>query len=282
MNLFQASAKEALDMYEDLNDIVFDWSKLDDFNDINFLTILRRNTRTVSVREFLEKFGNSVGEFQQKVLKNSPGWFAVINHDMIKAEDYDESWMPGAKLVKYDETSMSQCAMKSGLYFFLLAAALHPSILDNLVGILCLPTQFKVPAKFSIYDYCVIDDMSYTGMQVVNTMQSISSDRKHLVCAFLGQGGSDVLKEAEINVFCQETIPKFEMYEPSRKLTLDYKYDAYPIAFSHKIADNISSFPEVYEKIVESKVTPPYKDAGQYSYYTYLVNDVVKSYVTSV
>ena len=262
MNLFEAAAQKALSMYEDLNDIVLDWSKLDDFSDINFLTILRRNTRTVPVKEFLAKFGKSVEQFQKKVLTNSPGWFAVINHDMITAEE-------------------ELHAMKSGLYFFLLAAALQPSILANLVGILCLPPHFEVPAKFSDFDFCVFDDMTYTGMQVLDTMQAISSDRKHLVCAFLGQGGSDVLEQAGIEVICQETIPKFEMYEPSRKLTVDYKYDAYPIAFSHKIADKLSSFPEVYEKIVGSKITPPYRDVGKYSYYTYLVNDVVKSYVTS-
>ena len=71
------------------------------------------------------------------------------------------------------------------------------------------------------------------------------------------------------------------MYEPSRNMVTDYKYDAYPIAFSHKIADNISSFPEVYEKIVKKKVSPPYKKSGKFSYYSYLINDVVKSYVTT-
>lgn len=283
MNLFQAASQEALRMYVDLQDIHLDWSKLGDFSTQpnEFLKILKNNTKIVSVREFLEKFSKSVEDFERNVLTNSPGWFAVINHDMIQEQDYDETWMPKQRILKYDAKDKSQCAMKSGLFFFLLAVRLRPSILNKLKGILCLPTQFQIPVELSEFDYCAMDDMSYTGLQVVNTMQSISSGKKHLVCAFIGQGASTMLHESKINVFTQQIIPTFETYEPSRKMTKDYKYDAYPIVFSHKIADNISSFPEVYERIAMSRVMPPYKTQGKFSYYTYLINDVVKSYVTT-
>lgn len=280
--LLKSSGKHSMQLYKNIENIHIDWSNIymkgisSDFLNNRFLQQLRMYTIEVSVDTFLYSFKLAVDRFYEHV-KQTDGFFTLINHDMIKEEDYDESWMPLENLVKYDKSLVSECTTKSGLFFFFLAIDLEPRLIDKLKGILCLPTQFSIPTEYSEYDYVVFDDMSYTGMQVKNTMQSVSSDKKHIVSAYIGSGAKEIFEQENINVFTNEIIKKFGENDVSRYMLDDnYKYESYPIVFSHKIADNISSFPEVYEKLAR-KIIPPYKKTGDHSYYTYLVNDVVKN-----
>lgn len=239
-------------------------------------------TKVVSGKEFLTAFKHAVGELEGKF--DGEKWFAVTNHDGILPQ-YAFEGMEKHGLKVHDPEDRTQCNKKSGFFFLLLALSLSEKLRSSLAGIVCTPTQFEMDCSGINTKVVMFDDMSYTGMQASATLRQFRGADVYFVCPYIGSGAWEELIGNKINVMYTEKVKTYgEMISNNGERgammdTCSYKMDAYPVWFYHKIADNVSSFPEVYKYVVEKDILPPYKDENLFPTYAKLVKKLSKSFV---
>lgn len=293
MELVTKASEEARQMYQSVvkgkmsttDDISKITKRVADSDDLEmFLCMgphiqqILRWTSVVSGSEFLSAFKHTVTELEGKFAGEK--WFAVTNHDGILPENaFDGMEEHGLKL--HDPDDRTQCNKKSGFFFLLLALSLSESLTSTLAGIVCTPTQFQMDCSGIDTKIVMFDDMSYTGMQASATLKQFREGDVHFACPFIGSGAWEELTANKINVVYAEKIKTYgEMISDNQSMDkCSYKLDAYPIWFHHKIADNISSFPEIYKYIVDDEIRPPYKDGKLFPKYAKLVDKLSKSFV---
>ena len=130
-------------------------------------------------------------------------------------------------------------------------------------------------------DIIVCDDAIYSGLQmyyIFTKLQNynIPKDKHtfHILCPFISQVGINILNSNEKfnkNFYYDEILIPFREYvgvnntdtEFKRKVQMLFSQpldkDAYPYYFDHRVADGMSSFPQLYELGKVCKDTPQYK-----------------------
>ena len=239
--------------------------------------ILER-TRFVSASEFLEAFKDTVERLEESLVDSR--WFAVTNHDGILPSNAFEG-MEEHGLKIHDPDDMTQCNKKSGFFFLLLALSFSERLTNTLAGIVCAPTQFRMDCSHLRSKVVMFDDMSYTGMQASATLSQFHGADVYFACPFIGSSAWTELVEHEVNVIYNERIPTYAEMDVGDGMPsmCSYKMNAYPILFQHKIADNISSFPEIYKYTIDRKISPPYKDETLFPKYAEFVEKLSKKFV---
>lgn len=252
--LLVQGSEEAGRLYDSVHENSLDWAKLrvstlpGEFSNPEFLRVLKNGTKEVSVSEFKLSFSRAVSSFMS-VLGNRK-WFAVIVED---------------------------CKDRS-LYFFLLALKACPEIAKNLQGILNLPKKFQLSDFFTDYMYVCFDDMVFSGSILESSLDAVSNSPRVLVTPFVGEVARESLGNLGVNVVYSEVVRPFVKIDPSRSNTVDFKYEAYPLVFSHRTLASHDGFPEVYSKLRSAKEDFPPKD--RYSRYQYLVRDIMDKFVS--
>jgi hypothetical protein len=110
--------------------------------------------------------------------------------------------------------------------------------------------------KDEMKDIIVCDDAIYSGKQMAQTFRSFNRDLTHkhnfhILCPFISQLSKDILNGMDQfnKTFYEDEIikPFYEEYDFSASNLLGVTPKNYPIYFDHRVADNASSFPYVYE-----------------------------------
>jgi hypothetical protein len=115
--------------------------------------------------------------------------------------------------------------------------------------------------KDEMKDIIVCDDASYSGTQMAGTFYHFPSDSKHtrtlhILCPFISQKAIDLINRREYitKIFHNDEneimIPFSEILEPEKhdiSQSLFQNIERYPYYFDHRVADYLSSFPELYE-----------------------------------
>ncbi len=254
--LLVEGSKEASRLYDSLADARLDWSRLrvstlpKNMSSAEFLKVLKNGTRVVSVSSFKAEFAKAVFKF--KAVLGEKKWFAVL------------------------EPSFSR-----SLYFFLLALQVCPEIFRNLQGILKLPQGFALSDAFTDFVYVCFDDMVSSGCTIESTLKPVSSMPRVVVAPFVGEVAKEFLSNIGVNVVHSEVVLPFVKIDPSRSNAVDFKYDAYPIVFSHRTLKDVEGFPEIYKKArVDVNLEEEFPLKDPYSRYEYLVRDIVDKFVS--
>lgn len=252
--LLTEGSVEATRLYDSIVDLKLDWSKLrvgslqGNLSNPEFLRVLKKGTKVVSVKEFKSSFIEAVRKFRLKL--ESGRWFAVL-----MSSDRDRS-----------------------LYFFLLALGVCPEIATNLQGILQLPKRFRLSDVFTDFTYVCFDDVVLSGSTIESCFKVVSSMPRIVVTPYVSEVAKEQLGNLGVDVVHTEVVRQFVKIDPSRSNTVDFKYEAYPLFFSHKSFGPTSGFPEIYEGLSDKRESPPYSPVT-YSRYDYLVRDIVKEFV---
>jgi len=241
-----------------------------------------RLTEVVSECDFQREFRKCVDRISYQL--DGEKWYAITNHDRLPAcQAYVGMHDDGLQVYEKGETSA--CNKKSGMFFLLLALSYNRRLRESLVGIVCAPNQFSMDCTGIRKKLVMFDDMSYTGFQASGTINQFHRADLSFVCPFIGTSAIEKLETTGANLVYSRVIKTYgeQMDARTRQLGLPhkviYKMDAYPIWFHHKIADNISSFPEIYKHAVNQTVLPPYKNAEEYPNYLHLVDLVSRNFV---
>lgn len=249
--LLVKGSEEAGRLYDSIPETSLDWAKLrvsslsTEFSNPEFLRVLKNGTKVVSVSEFKSAFTQAVLSFRSVL--GSRKWFAVIVEDR-------------------------------SLYFFLLALKVSPDIAKNLQGILNLPKKFQLSDFFTDYMYVCFDDMVSSGSEIESSLKAVSSMPRVVVTPYVGEVALPNLGNLGVNVVHSEVVRPFVKIDPSRSNTVDFKYEAYPLVFSHRALASHDGFPEVYSKLCNTFQDFPPKD--RYSRYQYLVRDITDKFVS--
>lgn len=238
-------------------------------------------TQSISADTFLYNFKICV-ERMERALEDGEKWYAVTNHSRIAAGGgYPGMEKDGHRF--YEPGDTSQCNTKSGMFFLLLALHFSNKLLTSLAGIVCTPEQFSMDCTNVDKKIVMFDDMSYTGVQASSTMRKFREGNLFFVCPYMGTGALEQFKGKGVELIYKVVVPKYKdmgLYTTvgmSRECR--HKMEAYAIWFHHKIADNISSFPEIYKYSLEDEVVPPYKDSEKYPEYTRLTKELSDMFV---
>ena len=256
--LLTQGSVEACRLYDSITDLKPDWAKLrvsslgGNFSNPEFLRVLKNGTKVVSVKEFKSSFVEAVEKLVPKL--KSGRWFAV--------------------LVSSDGDDFSR-----SLYFFLLALEVCPEIATNLQGILHLPKRFHLSEFFTDFAYVCFDDVVLSGSTIESCFKPVSNMPRIVVTPYVSEVALQQLGNLGVDVVHKEVVRQFVKIDPSRSNTVDFKYEAYPLFFSHKSFGPSSGFPEIYEGLSDKRSCPPYSRVA-YSRYDYLVRDIVKEFVS--
>lgn len=240
-------------MYDSIPNVTLDWAQLRvsalpvELSNPEFLRVLKNGTKAISVPEFKSAFTRAVRSFESVL--GARKWFAVVVEDR-------------------------------SLYFFLLALNVCPGIAKNLQGILNLPKKFQLSDFFTDYMYVCFDDMVSSGSEIESSLKAVSSMPRVVVTPYVGEVAREFLGNIGIKAVHSEIVRPFVKIDPSRSNTVDFKYEAYPLAFSHRAFASVDGFPEVYSKLCktqENMLDFPPKDL--YSRYQYLVRDIMTNFV---
>lgn len=239
--------------------------------------ILKR-TRFVSASEFLLAFKRTVESLEESL--GGSRWFAVTNHDGMLPENAFEG-MEEHGLKVHDPRDKTQCNKKSGFFFLLLALSFSERLTNTLAGIICAPTQFEMDCSHVRSKVVMFDDMSYTGMQASTTLGQFHGADVYFASPFIGSAAWLELVQKRINVVYDQKVPMYAEMDVRESMSSRclYKMNAYPTWFQHKIADNISSFPEIYKYTIEREIRPPYKNEALFPEYANLVESLSKNFV---
>lgn len=257
--LLLQGAVEASRLYDSVVDLKLDWTKLrisrlpSHFSNPEFLRVLRNGTKVVSVAEFKSSFTKTVQKL--KSVLNSKGWFAVL----VSSEDADD--------------------FSRSLYFFLLALKVCPEIADNLQGILHLPKRFQLSSFFTDFMYVCFDDVVLSGSIIESCFKPVSNMPRIVVAPFVNELSKEFLGNLGVDVVHTEVVRQFVKIDPSRSNTIDFKYEAYPLFFSHRSFESATGFPEIYDALFDKRELPPYS-RREYSRYDYLSRDIIKEFVS--
>ena len=259
--LLKEASNEAMGRYENISEINLDWKKLrlsslpSNMKDADFLRVLKKSTRSISSRQLLNVFKESVRKFKKSI--GDKKWFVVIK------DPYDQ------------DTNYS-------MFNFLLALNLFPDISETLQGILSMSKTFQFPASYSEYTYVSFELMSLSHEHLLNSMNNVRHMPRILVTSFVGESNLKEMTDSGIDVIYGDKLKQFVKYDPSRlNDTLEHKYEAYPVIIPHRELDEVVSFPEVYTKILTTPLKNPFGE-GSYTRYSYLVNDVFNKFVTII
>ena len=203
---------------------------------------------------FKTSFTEAVGKLVTKLRSNR--WFAV--------------------LVSSDESSDGD--FSRSLYFFLLALEVCPEIATNLQGILHLPKRFRLSEFFTDFTYVCFDDVVLSGSTIESCFKPVSSMPRIVVTPYVSEVALQQLGNLGVDVVHTEVVRQFVKIDPSRSNTVDFKYEAYPLFFSHKSFGPTSGFPEIYNNLSGKRELPPYSPIA-YSRYDYLVRDIIRELV---
>lgn len=242
-------------------------------------TILRK-TRLVDAYDFTSALRASVRKLERDL--GTDGWYAITNHDAMSQERIDG--LGGGDYTVYDPDDNNLCNKKSGMFFLLLALSMSEQLSSSLLGILCTPTQFSMDCSGVGANVVMFDDMSYTGMQANLTLRRFRSATVYFVSPYIGTDALKLFEDSSIKILYEKEVRTLCQGLESYKGTLSsdeckYKLDAYPIIFYHKIADNISSFPEIYKYAIQGEIKPPYKNASRYPMYFRMLERLSQTFV---
>lgn len=294
MELLRSAAEEARSLYESVansdisieGDLATITKRVADTEDLDmFLCMgphikdILRYTDVVSGIDFLRNFRRCVHKLEDRLGEEE--WYAVTNHGAIPARRW-ETWMEedGHKL--YRAGDPTQCKDKSGMFFLLLALSYSDKLMASLRGIVCTPTQFSMDCSHVDKKLVMFDDMSYTGLQAGHTLGQFREGNVIFVCPYIGTAATVELRK--VDVISERTIRTlrerlYSTDEGRMGSKCSYKLDAYPIWFHHKMADNISSFPEIYQSSIDKKIVPPYKNTSEFPNYSELVMKLSREFV---
>lgn len=254
--LLTQGSLEAGRLYDSVPDLQLDWAQLrvsslpSQFSNSEFLRVLKNGTKAVSVTEFKSAFTKTVHKLKS-VLKSGK-WFAVVSQD----GDYDRS-----------------------LYFFLLALEVCPEIALSLQGILHLPKRFQLSDFFTDFAYVCFEDAVLSGAEIESCFKPVSNMPRIVVTPYVSEVAKEVLGNLGVEVVYSDVVRQFVKIDPSRSNTVDFKYEAYPLFFSHRDFESVTGFPEVYDRVSGKRPLPPYS-RRKYSRYEYLVRDIVEEFVS--
>lgn len=294
MELLRSAAEEARSMYQSVvnsyvpveRNLATITKRVADTEDLDmFLCMgphvkgILRYTEVVDGVDFLRNFRLCVRKLEDRLGEEE--WYAVTNHGGIPPGRW-ETWMEedGHKLYKAGDTT--QCKDKSGMFFLLLALSYSDKLMASLKGIVCTPTQFSMDCSDVDKKLVMFDDMSYTGLQAGYTLGQFRQGNVFFVCPYIGTAATAELQN--VQVISERTIrtlrERFYSTDEGRMgSNCSYKLDAYPIWFYHKMADNISSFPEIYQYCIDKKIVPPYKNTSEFPNYSELVMKLSREFV---
>lgn len=249
---------EASRLFDSIVDLELDWTKLrvsllpKHFSNPEFLRVLRNGTRAVSVQDFKYSFSKAV--VQLRSVLNSGRWFAVL---VSREGDFSRS-----------------------LYFFLLALNLCPDIGENLQGLLHLPKRFELSNYFTDFTYVCFDDVVVSGIDIESSFKHVSNMPRIVVAPFVSELSLGYLGNLGIKVVHTEVVRQFVKFDPSRSNTVDSKYEAHPLFLSHRSLEGATGFPEIYKGLCGERKLPPWVRV-EYSRYEYLLQDIVKEFVST-
>lgn len=260
--LLNQGSVEAGRLYDSVIEKQLDWAKLrvsslpSQFSNSEFLRVLKNGTKVISVEQFKSSFTKTVQKL--KSVLNSGRWFAVL----MSCEEE-----------KHNDVNRS-------LYFFLLALEVCPEIGTNLQGILHLPKRFRLSDFFTDFSYVCFDDAVLSGVNIESCFKPVSNMPRIVVTPFVSEIAKEFLGNLGVEVIHTDVVRQFVKIDPSRSNTVDFKYEAYPLYFSHRSFQSATGFPEVYDGLSgQSNISPPFS-SKKYSRYDYLVRDIVKEFVS--
>jgi hypothetical protein len=129
-----------------------------------------------------------------------------------------------------------------------------------------------------------VDDFYYSGMQTIQTIQSVVGLNKKLIGITYGFS-SDAYSRIQhyLHTFLKNTNTTFEIYYNKRVKSIvddtNNNQPKTPIVFSHKLADSVSTFIE-YKRFLD--ITPPYKYKQKNNSNIFCMPDFILQYIPRI